>query len=409
MEIKYANLLYKRLEKYGNKYKKMPFLVLIKLIYWSFIYCITKLFKPRSIAKDKNKLYIGIGTGGGFGDYLLAANYIMHFRKFVEANFLKPTEIHLDCYAGSINSAKAVFINSGLVNNIDKNKYHRTAKQYDLYFSIIEPFPNVLWVKRDKIERLCPRLLEVIDAYLENEKLIEKVIRFSPKNNTQAYIMSLIQERNRVQMADVDNILGIEPVIKFKPAITVSEDETLEKFDLKNVKYITLNRCVDERNDSWDSNKMWALESYAKLIKMIKEEYKDCKIVQIGHSIERSPLIEGIDMNLVGKTSLEEVKVIVKNATLHIDGEGGLVHLRHALCAKTSVVLFGPTAIELYGYPENINIKSNACYYPCDWVINDWQSHCLNKNKHICMNAIKPEMVFEKIKPVLDENKIMVR
>jgi len=403
MEINYVNLLYKRLEKYGNKYAKAPVIVFVKIVWWSITYFVSKLLKPisKSVGKDKNKLYIGIGTGGGFGDYLISANYIMYFRKFLKENFIKPFNIQIDCYAGSIKSAEAVFIDSGLVDNIDKNKYHRTAKQYDLYFSIIEPFPNVIWVNKAKIEKFCPKLLTLIDEYLKNEKIIEKVIRQSPKSNTQAYIMSMIQGRNRVQMADVGNLLGIESVIKFSPVITVLEDETLEKFSLKNTKYITINRCVDERNDTWNSNKMWEMESYVELVSMLKIAYRDYKIIQIGHSIERSPLIDGTDFSLVGKTTLEEAKVIIKNSSLHIDGEGGLVHLRHALKGGTSIVLFGPTLPEFYGYPENINIKTDKCYYPCDWVINTWQADCLNPDKHICMKSITPKMVFEKIESAL--------
>lgn len=40
----------------------------------------------------------------------------------------------------------------------------------------------------------------------------------------------------------------------------------------------------------------------------------------------------------------EKLKVILKHAKLHIDSEGGLVHLRHAIKGGPSVVLFGPTS-----------------------------------------------------------------
>lgn len=87
---------------------------------------------------------------------------------------------------------------------------------------------------------------------------------------------------------------------------------------------------------------------------------------------------------------------------LHIDGEGGMVHLRKSLQGGVSVVIFGPTSADFYGYSDNVNISSSACPLTCEWINNKWASYCINKNNnHICMKSIKPNSIFEEIKKIL--------
>ena len=64
--------------------------------------------------------------GGGSGDILIGANYILYLREY-----LLPLDIHIDCYSGNLGAAKNMFINSNIVNGIYKNIYHNQAKKYD--------------------------------------------------------------------------------------------------------------------------------------------------------------------------------------------------------------------------------------------------------------------------------------
>ena len=48
-----------------------------------------------------------------------------------------------------------------------------------------------------------------------------------------------------------------------------------------------------------------------------------------------------------------DLKILLKNALYHIDGECGMVHLRKALKTGPSVVLFGPTPIKFFSYSNN--------------------------------------------------------
>ena len=103
-------------------------------------------------------------------------------------------------------------------------------------------------------------------------------------------------------------------------------------------------------------------------------------------------IIKNADVLLLGK-NLELVKYILKNSLLHIDCEGGPVHLASQLGTKC-VVFFGVTDVNYYGYTQNINLVSEVCS-PCYFV---WESNkeCLLKSKEPpCMLSITPQKVFE--------------
>ena len=75
-----------------------------------------------------------------------------------------------------------------------------------------------------------------------------------------------------------------------------------------------------------------------------------------------------------------------------------MVHLRHALTDKKSVVIFGPTSPDIYGYPNNLNIRSTVCPFPCEWIRYDWTSKCWKTHgEAICMKKLSAETVFEQI------------
>ncbi len=112
--------------------------------------------------------------------------------------------------------------------------------------------------------------------------------------------------------------------------------------------------------------------------------------------------LENIDLNLCGKTSFEEMLVILHNAKIHIDGECGMVHLRHFMEAKPSVVLFGPTNESFYGYPENVNISARPCGATCDWLQLKWHDFCLFSGvEPLCQQALIPQNVYAQMKGIL--------
>ena len=99
---------------------------------------------------------------------------------------------------------------------------------------------------------------------------------------------------------------------------------------------------------------------------------KEFEVAQLG--IEEEKKIEGVTHYLNGLTSLEETGLLIKHSLCHIDTEGGLVHLATAVHARC-VVLFGPTPVEFFGYPKNINLEPSGCK-GCWFATQNWVIEC---------------------------------
>jgi ADP-heptose:LPS heptosyltransferase len=96
------------------------------------------------------------------------------------------------------------------------------------------------------------------------------------------------------------------------------------------------------------------------------------KLVQLGEAHETP--VDGVDLDLRGQTSLDEAALLLKSASVHLDTEGGLVHLARAMHTP-SVVAFGPTPLGFFGYPGNANIAAPRCGN-CWWTTDRWATDC---------------------------------
>ncbi len=200
----------------------------------------------------------------------------------------------------------------------------------------------------------------------------------------------------RIQQPDYDGFLEIGRDFEFHAALAEDPMPFLKSHGIDRP-FITFHRGNDVAYGG-DAVKLWPLESYSSLIRMMKEKYPGYLMVQIGVSRERCPPMDGIDIDLVGQTSMENVKGIMKYASLHVDSEGGFVHLRRSLMGGQSVVFFGPTSLDYYAYEGNINISGTGCNIPCEWITKDWISSCARGFAHPpCMTSISPEDVMDRI------------
>lgn len=157
--------------------------------------------------------------------------------------------------------------------------------------------------------------------------------------------------------------------------------------------YITLNYGWDNRLGSmYPSAKVWPLEYYSQLAKSLKKQYPSVALIQIG--LKESMIIDGCDQHIFGE-SIELIKYVLHGAMLHIDSEGGMVHLATQLGTKC-VVMFGPTPVDYYGYKDNINIVSQGCKN-CYWLVPDYISCYRKFERPECMYSILPEQVLGEV------------
>ena len=391
--LNYFDKLQRRVENFRNKYADKPRKAALKLVWWN-LKCVFRKYEQINKYQKADHLRIAFLLFGGMGDFLIALNYIWHFKRF-----LNDDSVEIDIYSENnrdfykVLGAEKNFVHACYSKIDDKKVY----SDYELVVRLTR-LPEILVCDKNSIKKYVTKLLPLLEQYGEYKERNIKLFSFLPEFDSLVNMQCLILGRKRIQQADIGNLLNISENFKFVPTIAVDEKDVLQKFGL-NKPFITLNRGVDEINKCAASTKLYPLENFSKLVALLKKAYPDYLVVQLGVSPERCEFIENVDINLVGKTTLEDVKVLLKNSALHIDGEGGMVHLRHALTDKPSCVLFGPTDPRVFGYSNNINLRSAVCPICCEWLHDRWNEYCLKTGKEpACLQVLKPEEVMKRIK-----------
>lgn len=166
------------------------------------------------------------------------------------------------------------------------------------------------------------------------------------------------------------------------------QDIELKKYGLVGP-YITVHSGSDNGTAVM---KMWDLPSWTTLCSELRSQGH--QVVQLGVKGEKK--IQGV--SFIEATTLSDLVFLLGHSRLHIDGEGGLVHLAHSVGTK-SVVLFGATDPKVYGYPTNVNIYADKCP-SCWWQKAQWSTKCM-KGHSSCVNLrISPKEVLAQVKVV---------
>lgn len=355
---------------------------------------------------SQHPLRVAFELTGGMGDYIIAANYLAYFLHRYGI-FLGRITLY---FPNGFGLAQAVFSQNGRFLLCEKSQYVNPGT-YDLYFTLSR-FPRITYFKEYRIRRTAPQLLQYIGICKAFELQHPYFFRYIPFCDGQAGAYCEVIGQLRLQQPDFCGFLGIKKQYRYRIPVLENENAYLDNLQIKSGQFLTIHHGCDTQYAS--STKLWPLDYYEKLVRLILRKYPQMVIVQIGVSAERFPEVAGVSRNLVGRTNMEQVKVLLKHSFLHIDNEGGMVHLRHALCGGKSIVLFGPTSDRFYGYPENENLRSNICPRPCEWLTADWSIHCLRRDYRTagdsarnqkcaeCMEALLPETVMERAAKFLD-------
>lgn len=372
------------------KKTKNNFVIILKLIGFLFKNLINRT-KYKSVKDDK--IHVLFYSDGGLGDIIIALNYVCSIRQKCDQNILIDVAVP-DKFYEEVN----LLINKSelsLVNIIRRNK---KLINYDFVADLIR-IPVIRFANLEKIEKLSQQFYQytrmLIDFKNENPTLLNcgKTEEIACRQYTS------IQKRNRLNQADINNFWNTSSAYKIN---ITNQEVILEKFNLKTNKFITVQRgvgLVDKKECSKIeiSTRIWSENQYVETINLLKKRYPDYIVVQLGGSY-CSP-IPNVDCNLCGKTSFEELLILLASSYLHFDCECGMVHLRHFICAKPSIVIFGPTKKEFYGYEENINIGSDICP-GCDWLHNEWRTQCLRDKSAlypVCLESLSPNDIIKEL------------
>lgn len=346
----------------------------------------TNGFIPIIDISEKNKLkgiVISCRLTGGLGDYIIESKLIEELMQF-------PVE-RVDVYCENIIFGKAVFNENDILSIKYAPQYYFSLEKYDMAI-MIEHYVHIHSYNAKRLLEICPELLEKIEFI---------------KKNWEEWYVNIPEQcfREKVHFERC-KILGMDrwTEMRMKGAFEIINkiiyiplrEEGLKRFksyELKEKEYITLNYGADLMWKSGMQVKVWPLAYYNEFIKAFRNQYPNIRIVQIGN--KNSARMEKADCYVMGE-DLETVKWVLKNSRLHIDCEGGLVHMATQLQTKCAV-LFGPTPEHMYAYEQNINIRSDKCS-ACMGVCDTWAFSCYrNMQKPACMYGIKPSDLLEKI------------
>lgn len=353
---------------------------------------VTKI-EDKELLNTNNKkiIKIAIINGGGMGDSIIDVAFLQNLKTVL------PKESQIDYYAKSALMFRAHPALNHVYN--DTREIEKNSQSYDVILGN-HRFFMIKKLDKDKVKQLCPLLYEFCNYHHD---LRTRIMRNHNDNNALFRIYADLLGKNRWEQLDPLSITGFDRHCSLFMPIHEEACQILERLSLKKKTYITINRGVD-RNLPENCPKLWPLRHYKEFVAKIKKLHPDITIVQIGTDEKYG--VMGADLCLCGKTSIEESAVLMKYALLHIDGEGGLVHLNHVMHG-TSVVIIGPTPLNSLKYEENIYLKNSSCPDVCDWVIEDWQKGCLRGySEPPCMTDTTPDDVINTIETFLIKRKV---
>jgi len=342
-------------------------------------------------AYNKAEMAFAIFLPGGLGDCIIAKRLVEDFVKHVKGTCLVDfyTEAtHME-YVKTLFEGEKYFNAIFCGRNGGEFNYKRECKNY--IFSInIGYILSIDQFDLEKMQRNEPVIAGLLNDLRQNVISYGLQSKF-PNDNNIHFSRCKFLNKNCYTAYEYDTFDLSNKQIN----IPFNNKYENQYYAIGLKRYITLNYGwgTNKFGKIKIPNKIWPLTYYQSFVALFKQKFPEIELVQLGMC--DSEKIEGIDHYIFGH-SIELSKYILKGALLHIDGEGGLVHLATQLGTKC-VVMFGPTPVHYFGYENNINIvseKCNNCYY----LDPDFSKCIRNMEEPECMYSILPECVMKKVK-----------
>lgn len=332
-------------------------------------------------AYETGRLSIAIIHRGGIGDMFPG-------KKVAEAVCSLFPEAGLDVYSDTMhNIIRYLYSEDGIAKNIIQNEGYRFSANCDKYDLAIE----IQSYRYIKIHACNDERLKLAseDSYQIIKRLQKKLAEEDTTMETSIYALlkrRMLAQKDYYSFFSYDGILPVHDKIIGLPKTAACAGDLPEK-------YITVNSGSGVGPDGRIVCKAWPQDYFVRFVKLFRDRYPGVGIIQLGDS--DCSEIDGVDRCIFG-ADFTEVAAILSGAVLHLDIEGGLVHLATHLGTRCAV-LFGPTPIEYFGYDSNINITAQNCEW-CIGLYRDTYKCAKGYDNPRCMYSITPEMVLNRIK-----------
>lgn len=337
------------------------------------------------IMTDSKEIRIAIYLGGALGDYIVYLNFV--------DELALSDNISITLFLDRIGFADFVYgkrKNITIVHDLDNYLFINANKRYDLSLH----FDHGITIYHHNLSSIKSKSY---DFYIKTCRMLEYVkknrVDISEQQLRQLVIFKKAQFSGDNKWSKLSAGGVISDNNKYSCIIlNPSYYNVLCKYNLNDKKYITINYGADKNMGGESQTKVVPSINLEKFIELFKVNYPEYTIVQTGTS--NSSKLKNVHLYAFD-CSLDETAIILKNSELHIDSEGGLVHLASQLSTKC-IVGFGPTPAFYYGYERNVNIVSELCNN-CMSVTNDWNLHCPKGQYHPeCTYSITGELIFKK-------------
>ena len=303
----------------------------------------TEIRKTR--VADKNVPLMAIRIGGVIGDHVVIARFMRDLVASVE-------DISFDVYSGAPEHARWIFARvDGFRSAVSDAQFDAVAGEYDVSLTLNQAaILHEEWV-RWSVLRCYPKLAEIcsnivhyrpkIDTFVANPLLADALARHAVFANS-------------TRRDFLHRIAGIP--YRGDGFEIASDAAVMSRFGLAGKTYVTVHNGYD-RNFTLSSSAL-ATKCYphfGSVLAQLKAAFPDLLTVQLGTSTS-DPLVEA-NFNLINKTSLPQAAEILRHSILHLDNEGGLVHLAE-LFRPNQLRHLRPNSIQLFWLSRQSQYRS---------------------------------------------------
>jgi ADP-heptose:LPS heptosyltransferase/SAM-dependent methyltransferase len=355
-------------------------------------WCEEPLEKHLRLLRNRSaSLKIGFSSAGGMGDMLCLARYLAATKRKYPDSLLF---VFLECPRNA-----ELFMDNPIVDGVFAlpfGYYKRHFKKI-LRSGHLDVLFDIRYLVKPRFGRRC-RLpaRDRREMFGRFEQLSGVNYDIFPRENNQ--MGKTARQLNYGLLDLMGHTAGID-VKNVPPCLSAAAADVRAVCDITTAKepYVTIHNGIGGYfNGTGYPTKNWSPTEWELLAKRLKE--RGLRVYQLGTANEKP--IPGADHCLLGTLTLNQTALVLKNARLHFDTEGGLVHL-NAAAGGRSAVLFGPTPIDFFGYGQNVNIKEGNCH-DCWWTTTDWLDRCPRGHaRPVCMRSITAELVLQQTAAVL--------
>jgi ADP-heptose:LPS heptosyltransferase/SAM-dependent methyltransferase len=346
-----------------------------------------ELPRPAALTERPDNLKIAFSLIGGMGDMLWLTTIVNAIkRKYLRSDIVLFVDkcAHLEVFANNPCVAETIQLDSMILASTVRKLLESSA--LDMWFEChyatkVHYGPNARvrdWEKRATDEAFAACELN-FDQFPHGNNMVSMVARRKGQS-----MLQLVADSCALELGD--------PQLSLYPSY---EDLGVTTLLDSLGDYITIHHGADRNmaGRGGTQTKNWFPERWEAVIAHLKRT-TNLQVLQLGTHDDVK--LEGAMHFFMGKTNVRESGVILQRARFHLDTEGGLVHLARAVHTP-SLVLFGPTPVEFFGYPQNVNLRAGDCH-DCWWSTNDWSVHCpIGQETPSCMDHLERGQVLREV------------